>query len=219
MPWWKRKPDKKESRVENLCHLISYLDSIRAFRRMELGPIEEAFRKAGRVELWEHIQPDLEKIVFFPQTLPGAQRLMQVAFVLRRLFPICFFSIVLVVFTKAGFIPVRLSPIVSFLFLLGPFAILIGFIYVDLFIRRVIIQYEREHPNMQSKQKGRIKEVIQTLSMDVAKELKKANEEPARCRMELFFDDYEGMRIVKEIRRKRFRKRYPVYLAVPAEPE
>lgn len=207
-------PGRKEWKLENLRYLVSQLDSIRAFKRVELTPVKESFHEVNRVDLWDEIQPDLEKIVYFPQTLPTALKLMRVAFVLRRLFPVCFFSIVLVILTKAGFIPIRISPMASYVLFLGPFAILFAFVYVDLFIRRTVIRYEREHPNMQSKQKAHIKTVVQKLTKDLLKEIANLNADPGSYPLRLYYNDYDGMRIVKELRGRLLRRKYPTYLAV-----
>jgi hypothetical protein len=192
------------------------LDSIRAFKRVNLTSVEESFREVDRSELWDETQPDLEKIVYFPETLPRALKLMQVAALLRRLFPICFFSIVLVILTRAGFIPVRISPIASYFLLFGPFAIVFAFVYVDLFVRRTIIRYEREHPNMQSKQKEHIRSVIQKLLTDLIEEIKNIDEDPANCEMRLFYNDYDNIKTMKEIRGRFLKRKYSTYLVVPA---
>ena len=207
-------PGSRGWKLENLRYLVAQLDSIRAFRRVDLTPVEESFHEVDRTELWNKIQPDLAKIVYFPQTLPRARTLMQVAFVLRRLFPVCFFSIVLVILTKAGFIPIRISPMASYVLFLGPFAILFAFVYVDLFIRRTVIRYEREHPNMQSKQKAHVKTVVQKLTKDLLKEIANLNAEPGSYPLRLYYNDYDGMRIVKELRGRLLRRKYPTYLAV-----
>jgi len=209
-------PNSKEWKLENLRYLVAQLDSIRAFKRVELTPVEESFQEVNRADLWDEIQPDVEKVVYFPQTLPKARKLMQVAFVLRRLFPVCFFSIVLVILTKTGFIPIRISPLASYVLFFGPFAILFAFVYVDLFIRRIVIRHERHHPNMQSKQKTHIKAVIEKLTQDLLKELVSLNEDPVKYPLKLFYNDYEGMRIVKEMRARRLGPKYPTYLAVPS---
>ncbi len=213
----RNKKQQKDERwkLRNLCYLIAQLDSMRAFKRVELTEVEKSFEEIGGIRLWEEIRPDLEKIVYFPQTLPRVLRLMQIALVLRRLFPICFFSVVLVMLDKAGIIPLPISPIASFFFLFVPIAILFGFVYVDLFIRRVIIKYEHEHPNMQSKQKAHIKSVIEKLIMNLLGEIHRFGGRPHDYQMKLFFDDYEGMKIVREIKGKLFIRKYPTYLAVP----
>ena len=215
----KRDRSNEERRLKNVCHLLTQLDSLRAFKRVNLTPIEESFHEINRTKLWEEIQPDLEKIVYFPQTLPLAFRLMQVGAVLRRLFPICFFSVVLVILDKAGIIRLPASPIAALLFLFAPIVILIGFVCVDLFIKRIIIKYERTHPRMQSKQKERIRKIIQTLTEDLREEIRNLGKNPAQVQMELYFDDYEGIKIVRELRRRFFRLKYPIYLGVPAMSE
>lgn len=203
-------------KLQNLCYLIVQLDSIRAFKRTELTQIEQSFEEIHGVGLWEEIRPDLEKIVHFPSTLPRALRLMQVAALLRRLFPICFVSVILFLLDQAGIISLPVSPIASFLFVLLPIAILIAFVYVDLFIRRTIIKYEREHPNMQSKQKEHIKTVIERLIVDLWREIHTLGGTPGDYEMEVFFSDYEGIKIIKESRRKLLKRRYPTYLAIPS---
>lgn len=212
-----RKQQRDERwKLQNLCYLIAQLDSIRAFKRVELTEIERSFEEIHDTALWGKIRPDLEKIVYFPSTLPGALRLMQIAAVLRRLLPICFFSVVLVILNKTGFIPLPISPIASFFLLFVPFAILIAFVYIDLFIRRTIIRYEREHPKMQSKQKEHVKTVVQKLITFLPEEVRNINENPTNCKMKLFYNDYEGMKIVKEIKGKLFKRKYPTYLAIPS---
>ncbi|NIQ37999.1 MAG: hypothetical protein GTN81_05350 [Proteobacteria bacterium] len=214
---WRTKKQQKDERwkLQNLCYLIAQLDSIRAFKRVELTEVEKSFEEIGSMRLWEEIRPHLEKIVYFPQTLPKVLKLMQIALVLRRLFPICLFSVVLVMLDKAGIIPLPISPIASFFFLFVPIAILFGFVYVDLFIRRIIIKYERDHPNMQSKQKAHIKKVIEKLIMNLLGEIHRFGGRPHDHKMKLFFDDYEGMKIVREIKRRLLIRKYPAYLAIP----
>jgi hypothetical protein len=215
---WRKKTrlSDEEWKLQNLCYLIVQLDSIRAFKRVDLTQTEESFQEIDRLKLWDEIHPDLETIVYFPQTLPRAFKLMQFAAFMRRLFPICFFSVILVLLSKAGFIPLRLSPIASLLLLVVPFAIVIAFVYVDLFIRRTIIRYEREHPNMQSKQKEHIKQVVEQLVVVLHKWIKDQGENVGDYRMKLHFDDYAGMRVLQEVRGKLFRRKHPTYLTVPA---
>ena len=205
-----------EQRLKKVCHLLAQLDSLRAFRRVNLTAIEESFHEINRTKLWEQIRPDLEKIVYFPQTLPMAFRLMQVGAVLRRLFPICFFSVVLVILDKLGIIRLPASPIATLLFLFVPIVILIGFVGVDLSIKRIIIKYERTHPRMQSKQKERIRTIIQTLIEDLREEIRTLGKNPVHVQMELYFDDYEGIKIVRELRGRFFKRKYPIYLGIPA---
>jgi hypothetical protein len=214
---WRKKTrlSDEEWKIQNLCYLIAQLDSIRAFKRVDLTQTEESFREIDRLELRDEIQPDLETIVYFPQTLPGAFKLMQFAAILRRLFPICFFAVILVLLSKAGFVPVRIPPIASLLLLVVPFAIVIAFVYVDLFIRRTIIKYEREHPNMQSKQKAHIKQVIEQLVVVLHKWIKERGDSADDYRMKLHSDDYAGMRVLQEVRGKLFRRKHSTYLTVP----
>jgi len=218
---FRRRKDRSddEQRLKKVCHLLTQLDSLRAFRRLNLTTVEESFHEINRTKLWEEIQPDLEKIVYFPQTLPMAFRLMQVGAVLRRLFPICFFSVVLVILDKAGIVRIPASPIATLLFLFVPIVILIGFVGVDLFIKRIIIKYERAHPKMQSKQKEHIKRIIQTLTKDLREETRRLGKNPAHVQMELYFDDYEGIKIVRELRGRFLRRKYPIYHGVPAMSE
>jgi hypothetical protein len=213
----RKRPQGSErgSKLEHLSFLIMQLDSIRAFKRVDLAQIEESFAEVGHSRLWDEIRPDLERIVYFPQTIPKALKLMQAAAILRRLFPICLFSIILVVLIRSEFIPIRLSSTAFYFFLILPFAILFAFIYVDLFIRRIIIRYEQEHPNMQSKQKQHIKSVIQKLVTVLVQEIKALNEKPDKYRMKVFYDDYEGIKTVREMRGRLLKRGISTYLVVP----
>ncbi|MBW2120953.1 MAG: hypothetical protein JRH07_03795 [Deltaproteobacteria bacterium] len=208
--------DRTPSKLQHLCYLVVQLDSIRAFKRIALTEIERSFQEIHQSKLWEEIRPDVEKIVYFPSTIPRALKLMQVSALLRRLFPICLFSVILFVLDQAGIVSLPTSPAASFVFIILPIAILIAFVYADLLTRRTIIQYERRHPNMQTKQKEHIKTAIERLIQELNREIQAVGRKPGNYKMEVFFTDYRGINIVRENRARLSRRKYPVYLAIPA---
>ena len=204
--------------LKELHFLIRQLDSICAFRRAGIEALEASFQRVNLTNTWEKIRPDVETIAYFPNTIPKILKLVKSVAFLRALFPICFFSFILSVLLMIGIIPVS-NKFVSLFFLFLPTAVMIAFILIDFTIRRKIIKYEKEQPNLHSEEKRRIKKVIEELIIKLSKRIKRQSESPSNYKMHLFYDDYKGIEILKRKRESVygiFKKNYFTYIAVPS---
>ncbi|MEM4474311.1 MAG: hypothetical protein QXY75_04990 [Candidatus Bathyarchaeia archaeon] len=217
----KLKLDKKE-RLENLCQLISYLDGIRAFRRVEPELIKEGFQKMGSkefTEMWKSIRHDIEKIVYTPITeIEGVQTLMRLVALLKLLTQLS--SIFMVIVLACNLrppekLPIPLPPIfrgwpILTIAVMFSFAMMIALVVVDYAVRRKIIKYEREHEDKFRPGRERLKIIIEKLVEKLAEELKLSGEDPQKYKMILFFK-YKGLKVIKENRGKILRRKYPLY--------
>ena len=205
-------------KLQDLTFLVQQLDSIRAFRRTGTSALDESFQRVNLTDNWQKIKPDVEKITYFPHTIPQIFRLIKIVAFLRTLFPVCFFSIILSILIMIGIFPVtnRIIPPILIIF---PFLILISFIVFDLTIRIKIVQHEKKSPNLHNNEKERIRKTINELISKLSKKIKSRNEAVSDYRLRLFFDDYKGIEILKKKRDKVFgifKKKYFIYIAIPS---
>jgi len=221
-----RKPrqNQPKEKLENLCQIISTLDSIRAFRRVEPKLVKESFQsvKSGEItQLWNTIKHDVEKIVYLPMEIPGLPRLMRLIAFLKLLTPLLSLLMIATLtfhLPYAKVFPTALReifghpavlPIMVTLFSTA----LITYITVDQTIRRRVINYEENHFGKFSRGKERIKSVIEKLIVKLTEELKRNNEDFTKYKMQLFYK-YEGLKVIKESRGRIIKRKYPVYTAI-----
>lgn len=212
----------KKEKLENLCQLILYLDSVRAFRRIEPELIRESFQRMGSKEftdMWKNIRHDVEKIAYNPiMEIQGLPTLLRLHAYLKLFAPLS--SIFMVLALAANLhpperLPIPLPPlfrewITLTIAVAFSITIMIALVLVDYSIRRKIIKYEEEHVEKFGLGKERIKIVIEKLVKKLAEELKRSNEDPEKYKMILFFK-YDGLEVVKEHRGKILKRRYPLY--------
>jgi len=223
MPSKKRRKPKKQKDLEDLCLLISQLDGIRGFRRVDPEAIKEAFKRAPFKDVgqeWKKIRHDVEKIVYLPLTIHGIPTLIRLAVILKLLIPISLIFIVLTIAPKMfSFQLIPLPPIFGeeTLIFFGILSVIVmnGFVMTDFIIRRRITKYEEKHKEKFSKGKERIKDVTQTLILKLVEKLKRRGGDPDDYKMIFFFKDYMGIKVVKESRGRIFKKKYPVYTVIP----
>ncbi len=209
---------KNIDRLSDLYYLILQLDGIRAFRRVGTDKIESAFHSIHATNVWKLIKPDIEAIIYLPNTIPGLLRLMKIAMTLRAFFPIGLVLMILALLIRLGLAPM-LPPPIFYALLTFPVLVMLAFVSVDLVIRKRIARYEEEHPTMQSEEKEHIKAAIQELIMKLSKEITSRGENPSDYKMRLFYNDYEGIEIIKEHREKIFgifKRKYSTYIAIPS---
>jgi len=209
---------KEVDRLSDLRYLVLQLDGICAFRRVGTEGIENSFQRINSIGVWRKIKPDVEEIVYFPNTIPGLLRLIKIVATLRKLFFTCLILMILALLIRFGFAPM-LTPTIYYALLAFPMLIMLAFVSVDFTIRRRVAKYEEEHPTMQSGEKEHIKAVIQELIMKLLKEIKSRGENPSNYKMNLFYGDYKGIMIIKERREKIygiFKRKYSTYIAIPS---
>jgi len=209
--------DIRDDSPEVLQHLIQQLDSLRAFRRLDISKLEIYFSTAGLIDKWKLIKPDLESIVYMPNNLPQARSFIKMAILFRQLFPACFFAIILVFLVNIGLVA-NLPAFFYRLALLMPFVIIGGFILTDLIVRKRIASYEKNNPQLHNKEKERIRKVIEDLAGKLALKIIELNIDPLDYKMRLYYDDYRGIKIEKVVVEKMlglFKRNYPVYTGIP----
>jgi len=221
-----RKPrqNKSKEKLENLCQIISTLDSIRAFRRMEPKLVKEGFQrvKSGEItQMWNTIRHDVEKIAYLPMDIPSLPSLMRLIAFLKLLTPLLSLLMIAALtfhLPYAKVFPTALReifghpavlPIMVTLFSTA----LITYIMVDQTIRRRVIKYEENHFGKFSRGKERIKNVIEKLIVKLKEELKRNNEDFTKYKMQLFYK-YEGLKVIKESRGRIIKRKYPLYTVI-----
>lgn len=194
---------KTNETLDQYHYLISQLDSVRAFRRVDPSKLENSVNKTNAANVWSRIRPGLEKIAFLPESLPGLGNLIRIAATLRLLFPLCFFSFILALLIRVGIFALH-NVFLFNLFLFGPLVIMFSFIVVDFIIRKKVARYEEEHPALHVKEKDQIKNAVEELIIKFIREMKLYKENPDRYQMKLYFNDYRGTTVINEHREKIF---------------
>ncbi|MCK4785927.1 MAG: hypothetical protein KAV87_19380 [Desulfobacteraceae bacterium] len=201
----------------DLFFLIRKLDGIRAFRRSNTQAIEESFQRLYQTDLWNSIKQDVQSIVFFPNTIPGLEKLMRITYILRQLFPISILSIVLSVIIRIGLLPMP-NDNIYLIFLLFPVAIIGAFIAIDLAIRMRIASFEKEHPDLNALEKERIKLVVEDLLAKLIAEILPGKENLFQYKMSLYHNDYRRTEVLRESVERVFsvfKRSYIRYVTIP----
>jgi hypothetical protein len=216
------KEKTRREKLDILCQLISNLDGIRAFRRIEPELIKEDFQNLGSgefIQMWKKIRYDVEKIAYMPMEIKGLPKLIRAVAFLRLLTPMLLILMIVVLVYQLLYI--RIFP--QFRAILGSWAAavtsvtlssfaIITLVTIDYTIRRRVIKYEEKHIEKFSEGRERIKNVIQKLIAELREELKRSNEDPNKYKMILFYK-YDGLKVIKESRGRILRK-YPLYEVV-----
>jgi hypothetical protein len=202
----------------DLHFLIQQLDGIRAFRRVDPGRIQQSFERLELYRLWGSIKNDVQRIAYFPETIPGLPKLIKITTTLRSLFPIALLSLALSVFIRLGILPMPTTS-VYLIFLFVPLTIMAAFISVDLTVRKRIAAEERADPELHTEEKQHIKAVIDELLNRLNIEIRLKRDDPNRYRMRLYFKDYPGAVVLSEKIDRVFgvfRRSYSRYLSIPS---
>ena len=211
------KGERGIEKLKELRFLIMQLDGMRATRRIEPAIVELSFQELNLTSMWQKIENDANKIAYLPHTIPRMKKLINLVGFLKGLFPVCFFSIVLSVFIKAGIFP-EPNDLIFPALLIIPTLIMIAFICMDFLIRIKIIRYEQKHPDLYHQEGENIKRVVEALLIKMSKAIKSMGENGSKYRFKLYFNDYRGIRIVKEKNEKVFgifRRKYVRYMVSP----
>ncbi len=208
---------KQTDKFLNILFLIQKLDEFRAFRRSNPENLRSYFMTEGHSSLFERIKPDLEKIAFVPEKIPGVPNLMKVAAVIRQLFPLCFISFVLAFLIKIGIFKI-LNESLYYFFMITPVVIMFTFVLMDQIARKMIVQYEDKHPDLHEDEKKNIKRAAEELLASLNKNISIYKLDPIKYRMRLYFDDYSGLEIESEYRERVmfvFKKKHSRFKAKP----
>jgi hypothetical protein len=194
---------RTNEKLSQFHYLISQLDSLRAFRRVDPAKLENSVEKTNAASLWNRIRPGVERIAFLPDSIPGLSKLIRISATLRLLFPLCFFSFFLAILIRVGIF--ALTSVYLFnIFLFGPLIIMVSFVAVDFMIRKKVARYEKEHPDLHIEEKDQIKKAVDELILNFIREMKLYKENPDQYQMRLYFNDYRGTRVISERREKIF---------------
>lgn len=184
-------------------YLVAQLDSIRAFRRVHPSKLEEAVNKTNSTKLWNRIKPEVERIVFLPESIPGLSNLIRTTATLRMLFPLCFFAFILGILIRVGIFPVT-SDFLYSIFLIAPIVIMVAFVVVDFTIRKKVARYEEYHPDLHVEERAQLRRAIDDLILQFIREMKLYKGNPEKYQMRLYFNDYRGITVLGERREKIF---------------
>ena len=210
---------EKETRLRNIHFLILKLDEFRAFRRSNPERLRDSFMKTGNSKIFEQIKPALERIAFFPETIPKVASLMKSAALLRQLFPLCFFSIILAFLIRIGVFKIINTNLYN-IFLYTPIVIMFMFIIIDQIVRRRIAAAEQKQPELHQIEKQQFKTAVQELLSQLNRELRIYKEDKTKYRLRLYFSDYKGVVIEKEYRENVmfvFKKQHSRFRALPTD--
>ena len=184
-------------------YLVAQLDSIRAFRRVHPSKLEEAVNKTNSTKLWNRIKPEVERIVFLPESIPGLSNLIRTTATLRMLFPLCFFAFILGILIRVGIFPITSAFLYS-IFLIAPIVIMVAFVVVDFTIRKKVARYEERHPDLHVEERAQLRRAVDDLILQFIREMKLYKGNPQKYQMRLYFNDYRGITVHSERREKIF---------------
>ena len=209
--------ERRIKEEDNLVYLIQQLDGIRAFRRIDPIKIEKSFEQLMLTTVWSRIKSDVEKIVFFPETIQGLSKLIGITTSMRSLFPIAFLSFILAMLIRIGIFKMP-NDFVFLILLIFPMLIMGVFVGVDLTIRKRIANVERENLVLHQAEKLRIKNVIEDLINRLNIIIQSQGRDTKRFRLKLYFSDYEGIQVIDEKAERIFgifQRGYTTYICIP----
>ncbi|TFG64250.1 MAG: hypothetical protein E4H36_03515 [Spirochaetales bacterium] len=209
---------EQDERLKQFLYVTRVLDNLRAFRRQDPARLEQYMGLLGFGDLYRQLKSGIEAVVYLPNSLPGICRLIPAAGTLRSLFPVCLFGILISVLMRTGVLPV-LNRTVYNVLLIVPAVLLVAFVIVDQVLRRKIAAYEKAHPDLHHAEKEELKKALDQVLHRFAAEISRKNRNPEDFTMKLYFNDYQRIRVISEKRERvavLFKKKFSVYLAVPA---
>jgi len=218
--------DEEIDRLRDLCKLISLMDSIRAFRRVKLDEVEESFKNLEFSDVkrsWKDIKPAVRKIIELPYKSARIKDLIKKTYYAKYGISIAGFvsSFFLYIAMTCNIYEVQwayylcsilLKPYIAIPAFASLPASIILFIMMDYKTRKVIGEYEMTHREKLSLAKARIKEFIDWMIARLIEEMRRAKVDSSKIRLELYFKDYKGIKVLKVDRGRFIKKRRPVYV-------
>ncbi len=224
---------KEEDPISTLARGIVLLDDLRAYRRKDVERVDEVFSELKKTrfrdhyDAWVKARPHAEKIVDMPLRVPGVERMIQKLAWLKVINKI--FLIVLVVFVAILIVPVwrnMLGPeplgghAFTYAIIVATFVVAVMNIstLIDYKIRRKIVAFESQTMGEYASSRDKMKETVNKMLRSLGKEAHRTGVNPADLAIVLYFDDYEGIQVVKQWRPKSlgiFRKSYSHYQVIP----
>ena len=220
------KGDEEIDRLRGLCKVISLMDSIRAFRRVKLDEIEKSFKNLEFSDVkrrWKDVKPDVRKIIELPYKSARIRNLIKKTYYAKYGISIagCVASFFLYIALTCNVYEVQwayylcsilLRPYIAIPAFASLPASVILFIMMDYKTRKVIGEYEMTHRKKLSLAKARIKEFVDWMIARLVEEIGRAKVDPSRIRLELYFKDYKGIKVLKVDRGRFIKRRRPVYV-------
>lgn len=224
---------KEEDPVSTLAKCIVLLDDLRAYRRKDVEQVDQVFsdlkktRFRDHYDMWVKTRPYAEKIVDMPFKIEGVKKMIQKLAWLKVANRI--FLIVLVIFIAILLVPVWRNmlgpePLGGNAFLYATIAVVlvVGSMnisaFIDYRIRKKIIAYERETMGEYALARDKMKEGVNKMLRSLAKEAHRKGVNPIEYSIVLYFDDYDGIEVIKQWRPRAigiFKKSYSHFQVVP----
>jgi len=225
--FFRKRKDERHERIEKLCSVISMLDRIRAFRRVNVEEVEGVFREVPYRDIrseWKKVRHAVEKIVMMPYESRKITRLIKITYYLRILMMSSMMMALIAMYVKLmypGF--VRPSSMPRWAMLLNNPKVALAFIaffpavsglyiFFDYRTRRAIIRYEDEHKEKLKLGRMKIKSLIEKVIAKIISEVRRMRLDLDEFRLELYFRDYRGIQVLKEKHGRVFKRKWPIYV-------
>jgi len=208
-----------DEKIEVLCSLIQVFDGLSVLRRYKverIGNLIERINDSEIKRIWKKLKKDVEKMVYYPLTLPKVLTLIKLGLVFKIISPL---SLLYTILGISYLLHPKLPKFEFFNLIYLIISLLIsaitgiGVIITDYLVRIIVVKHEAktdEFVNFQQK----MKKATQKLIAKLIKELKKSRViSKRRCTLELY-RRYHGINPIKVNKKhmKIFPRRYETYV-------
>ena len=225
--FFRKRKDERHERIEKLCSVISMLDRIRAFRRVNVEEVEEVFREVPYRDIrseWKKVRHAVEKIIMMPYESMKITRLIKTTYYLRILMMFSMMMALMAMYVKLMY-PKLTSPsgALKWIALLSDPKVVLAFIaffpavsglyiFFDYRTRSAIIRYEDEHKEKLKLGRMKIKGLIEKVIAKIISEVRRMRLDLDEFQLELYFRDYRGIQVLKEKHGRIFKRKWPIYV-------
>jgi len=225
--FFRKRKDERYERIEKLCIVISMLDRIRAFRRVNVEEVEEVFREVPYRDIrseWKKVRHAVKKIIMMPYESAKITRLIKTTYYLRILMMFSMMMALTAMYVKLMY-PKLTSPsgTLKWIMLLSNPKVVLAFtalfpavsglyVFFDYRTRRAIIRYEDEHKEKLKLGRMKIKGLIEKVIAKIISEVRRMKLDLDEFQLELYFRDYRGIQVLKEKHGRVFERKWPIYV-------